>query len=273
MATKKATKVVTPIDQRETFVSLSTHSGETDAKEMEQKLQILYQIQNIDTKIDKIYLLRGELPLEVEDLEDEIEGLKTRIANTLAEIKEIEKYNTEYKHQIEESKKAIAKYEEQRNDVKNNREFESLSKEIEYQELEISVSEKNIKEGTAIIAEKKLSLEESKTALAGRQVDLADKEEELKSITEETAKEEEELLKKRASLVATLDERAINAYERVRRGAKNRLAVVTVERGACGGCFNNIPPQRELDVIESKKMIICEHCGRILVKSPDKQEE
>ena len=140
MATKKATKVVTPIDQRETFVSLSTHSGETDAKEMEQKLQILYHIQNIDTKIDKIYLLRGELPLEVEDLEDEIEGVKTRIANTLAEIKEIEKYNTEYKHQIEESKKAIAKYEEQRNDVKNNREFESLSKEIEYQELEISVS-------------------------------------------------------------------------------------------------------------------------------------
>ena len=268
MATKKkVNKIVTPIDQRETFVSLQKNMADTDSIAMEQKLHTLYRIQQTDTKIDKIYLLRGELPLEVQDLEDEIAGLHTRITNTKAEIKEIEKANTEHKHAIEESKHLVAKYDAQRDNVKNNREYESISKEIEYQDLEQQVAAKKIRENEALVSEKKQIIEEAQKSLKAREEDLVEKKKELDSIVEETAKEEEALLKERENLVGQIDERMMVAYTKVRANAHNKLAVVTVKRDACGGCFNKIPPQRRLDIEESKKIIVCEYCGRILVSS------
>ena len=269
---KKVNKIVTPIDQRETFVSLQKNMADTDSIAMEQKLHTLYRIQQTDTKIDKIYLLRGELPLEVQDLEDEIAGLHTRIANTKAEIKEIEKANTEHKHVIEESKHLIAKYDAQRDNVKNNREYESITKEIEYQDLEQQVAAKKIRENEALISEKKTVIEEAQEALSHREADLVEKKKELDTIVEETAKEEEELLKERENLVGQIDERMMVAYTKVRANAHNKLAVVTVTRDACGGCFNKIPPQRRLDIEESKKIIVCEYCGRILVSSAFEKE-
>ena len=268
MATKKkVNKIVTPIDQRETFVSLQKNMADTDSIAMEQKLHTLYRIQQTDIKIDKIYLLRGELPLEVQDLEDEIAGLHTRIANTKAEIKDIEKVNTEHKHVIEESKQLIAKYDAQRENVRNNREYESISKEIEYQDLDQQVSAKKIRENEALISEKKAVIENAQHTLALREADLVEKKKELDTIVEETAKEEEDLLKEREALAGQIDERMMVAYTKVRANAHNKLAVVTVTRDACGGCFNKIPPQRRLDIEESKKIIVCEYCGRILVSS------
>ena len=274
MATKKkVNKIVTPIDQRETFVSLSKNMADTDSIAMEQKLRTLYRIQQTDTKIDKIYLLRGELPLEVQDLEDEIAGLNTRIANTKAEIKEIEKVNADHKHVIEESKHLIAKYDAQRDNVKNNREYESITKEIEYQDLEQQVAAKKIRENEALISEKKAVIEEAQQTLSHREADLVEKKKELDTIVEETAKEEEALLKERENLVGQIDERMMVAYTKVRANAHNKLAVVTVTRDACGGCFNKIPPQRRLDIEESKKIIVCEYCGRILVSSSFEEEK
>ena len=273
MATKKkVNKIDTPIDPRETFVSLQKNMADTDSIAMEQKLRTLYRIQQTDTKIDKIYLLRGELPLEVQDLEDEIAGLNTRINNTKAEIKDIEKANAEHKHVIEESKHLIAKYDAQRDNVKNNREYESISKEIEYQDLEQQVAAKKIRENEALISEKKQVVEDAQKDLALRESDLVEKQKELDTIVEETAKEEEALLKERESLVSQIDERMMVAYTKVRSNAHNKLAVVTVNRDACGGCFNKIPPQRRLDIEESKKIIVCEYCGRILVSSAFEKE-
>ena len=274
MATKKkVNKNVTPIDQRETFVSLQKNMADTDSIAMEQKLHTLYRIQQTDTKIDKIYLLRGELPLEVQDLEDEIAGLQTRVSNAKAEIKEIEKANADHKHAIEESKHLIAKYDAQRDHVKNNREYESISKEIEYQDLEQQVAAKKIRENDALIDEKKVVITEAEDQLAHRQKDLVEKKKELETIVEETAKEEEELLKEREELAGQIDERMMVAYTKVRANAHNKLAVVTVTRDACGGCFNKIPPQRRLDIEESKKIIVCEYCGRILVSSSFEEEK
>ena len=274
MATKKkVNKIVTPIDQRETFVSLQKNMADTDSIAMEQKLHTLYRIQQTDTKIDKIYLLRGELPLEVQDLEDEIAGLQTRVSNAKAEIKEIEKANADHKHAIEESKHLIAKYDAQRDHVKNNREYESISKEIEYQDLEQQVAAKKIRENDALIDEKKVVITEAEDQLAHRQKDLVEKKKELETIVEETAKEEEDLLKQREELASQIDERMMVAYTKVRANAHNKLAVVTVTRDACGGCFNKIPPQRRLDIEESKKIIVCEYCGRILVSSAFQEEK
>ena len=273
MATKKkVNKIVTPIDQRETFVSLQKNMADTDSIAMEQKLRTLYRIQQTDTKIDKIYLLRGELPLEVQDLEDEIAGLHTRITNVKAEIKDIEKVNADHKHTIEESKHLVAKYEAQRDSVKNNREYESISKEIEYEDLEQQAAAKKIRENEALMAEKKQVLEDAQKDLAVREANLVEKKKELDTIVEETAKEEAALLKEREALVNQIDERMMVAYTKVRANAHNKLAVVTIHRDACGGCFNKIPPQRRLDIAESKKIIVCEYCGRILVSPAFDQE-
>ena len=239
---------------------------------IEQKLEALYTLQQVDSKIDKIRAYRGELPLEVQDLEDEIAGLQTRIANAKAEIKEIEKVNAEHRHVIEESKHLIAKYDAQRDNVKNNREYESISKEIEYQDLEQQVAAKKIRENEALISEKKEVIEEAQQTLTLREGDLVEKKKELDTIVEETAKEEEALLKEREELVNQIDERMMVAYTKVRANAHNKLAVVTVRRDACGGCFNKIPPQRRLDIEESKKIIVCEYCGRILVSSAFEKE-
>jgi len=267
MATKKVNKIETPIDQKETFVSLQKNMADTDAIAMEEKLRTLYKIQQTDSKIDKIYLLRGELPLEVQDLEDEIAGIQTRIERANGEIAEAEKANAEYRIKIEECKKMIEKYESQRNNVKNNREYDSITKELEFQDLEQQVSQKRIKENDILAAEKKAVAEEAAKNLEMREADLAEKKKELESIVEETAKEEAVLLKEKEELVAKIDERMVAAYDRVRKNAHNHLAVVTVKRDACGGCFNKIPPQKQLDIKESKKIIVCEYCGRILVSS------
>ena len=268
MATKKkVNKIVTPIDQRETFVSLQKNMADTDSITMEQALRTLYRIQQTDTRIDKIYLQRGELPLEVQDLEDEIAGLQTRIAGAKADIKEIEKVIAGHKHTIEESKNLIAKYKAQLENAKNEREYNSISEEVTYQDLEQQVAVKRIRENEALISEKKQVIEDAQKELDGRKADLDEKKAELEKIVAETAKEEEELLKEREELVSKIDERMMVAYTKVRANAHNKLAVVTVQRDACGGCFNKIPPQRRIDISESKKIIVCEYCGRILVSS------
>ena len=272
MATKKANKaIVTPIDQSESFVSAVKSVTESDGVSMEEKLRTLYKIQQADTAIDKIHLLRGELPLEVQDLEDDIAGLNTRIANTQTEIKDAEKYISDLKAKIEECKVLVEKYEEQSKKVMNNREYESITRQIEFQQLEQEASEKHIRETNLLLAEKAALLEDTKKQLEGRQIDLDNKKAELEQIITETAKEEEQLEAHKEELAKKLDERMFVAYNRVRNNCKNHLAVVTVKRGACGGCFNQIPPQRQLDIAQNKKIIICEYCGRILV-SPEFDE-
>lgn len=273
MATTRQKKnhVETPIDNRETFTSLSKNLNDSDST-MESKLRTLYNIQQTDIKIDRIHLLRGELPEEVRDLEDSIEGLRTRIANIKNDIAEIEKFVAQKKLDIENCKSTIAKYEDQRSNVKNNREYDSLSKEIEYQGLEKELAEKRIRENSAVLVEKKNDLERATADLAGREVDLENKKAELVAIIEETAKEEEALQKAKEELAEGIDARTMAAYDKVRLNARNRLAVVTVKRDACGGCFNKIPPQRKLDIALSKKLIVCEYCGRIIVSSEFENE-
>jgi Zn-ribbon protein, possibly nucleic acid-binding len=273
MATsKKNTTVKSPIIEGETFASLQIVKNLDSDMSMETKLHLLYDLQQTDSKIDKIYMLRGELPLEVQDLEDEVLGLKTRISNLQKEIKEIETFISQKKQDILTGKSLIEKYEAQRNNVKNNREYDSLSKEIEYQDLECQLSEKKINDNTKLMAEKKIAVADAMQAMKGREEDLANKKKELETIVDETKKEEEALLKQSAEIQSKIDARLLNAYKKVRDNARNKLAVVTVKRNACGGCFNKIPPQRQLDILSSKKIIVCEYCGRILV-SPEFEKE
>ena len=232
-----------------------------------EKLDALYNLQKIDSEIDRIRTIRGELPLEVQDLEDEIAGLDTRIANIESEIKELETEISNRKNSSKDAEAAIAKYKEQQNNVRNNREFESISKEIEFQELEIRLNEKRSKESKAKIAGKKEVYDEAKERRDFRAEDLAAKKAELDEIIAETQAQEEKLEKKSKSALKKLDARLSSAYTRLRENARNGLAVVPVDRDACGGCFNKIPPQRQLDIQTKKKVIACEHCGRILVPS------
>ncbi len=239
---------------------------------VEEKLKALFELQMVDSKIDDIKRLRGELPLEVQDLEDEIEGLQTRIQNYEDDVVKLEESISNKKNEIKDAQALIKKYTEQQNNVRNNREFDSLSKEIEYQTLEIELCEKRIKEFTGKIEEKKTVIEESQGILEDRTGDLETKKGELESITSETQKEEEDLENKSKEIQNLIEERLCNAYKKIRGNARNGLAVVPVERDACGGCFNKIPPQRQLDVRSRKKIIVCEYCGRILV-DPDMEEE
>jgi predicted nucleic acid-binding Zn-ribbon protein len=234
-----------------------------------EKLKALYDLQLVDTAIDNIRILRGELPLEVQDLEDEIEGLQTRVSKYDADIESLEKSINGKKQEIANAQELIKKYEEQQNNVRNNREYDSLSKEIEFQTLEIELSEKRIREFTVQIEEKKEVISESQEVLDGRKLDLENKKRELEDIIAETQKEEEVMEKKSAQLEEIIEERLISAYKKIRANARNGLAVVPVERDACGGCFNKIPPQRQLDIASKKKIIVCEYCGRILVDSRD----
>ena len=232
---------------------------------VEKRLRALYELQQIDTQIDKIKILRGELPLEVEDLEDEVEGLKTRLDKFKGELKEIEADITAKKNFIKECEALVLKYEEQQNNVRNNREYESLSKEIEFQKLEIQLSEKRIKEAKFQITQKKEMIDEVETKMNERLSHLKSKKEELDEIVASTQKEEEQLLKKSEKAEKQIEDRLKIAYKRIRSSAKNGLAVVPIERDSCGGCFNKIPPQRQADVKLLKKVIVCEYCGRILV--------
>jgi len=244
------------------------------AKEItvEDKLKALYKLQLIDTKIDKIKIVRGELPLEVQDLADEIAGLQTRIDKVNEEVTELEKGVSDKKNLIVESEASIVKYKDQQNNVRNNREFDSLTKEIEFQELEIELANKRVKEAKAKVQHKKDSLTESIDKINVRKEDHTIKQNELDNIVSETEKEEENLGKLSVKAETTIEERLVVAYKRVRGSVKNGLAVVSVERESCGGCFNKIPPQRQLDIRLRKKVLVCEHCGRILV-DPDLAEE
>lgn len=232
---------------------------------IEEKLKALYELQTVVSDSDKIKTLRGELPLEVQDLEDEIAGLKTRLSNLDEEIKDLDTAVNNKKIAIKESHVLIAKYTEQQNNVRNNREYDSLSKEIEFQNLEIQLSEKRIKEFTAEIDDKKELIQSSKTALSERLEDLDRKQKELEEITTETKIEEEKLKAKSEKIELMIEPRLLSAFKRIRKNARNGLAVVTIQRDACGGCFNKIPPQRQLDIASRKKIIVCEYCGRILV--------
>ena len=238
---------------------------ETTDLSVEDKLLALYKLQRVDSEIDKIRTLRGELPLEVQDLEDEIAGLETRINNLEDEVVKVQESVSNKKIEIQNAQSLIKKYEEQQMNVRNNREYDSISKEIEFQTLEIELCEKKIKEFTIRLNEKNEVITESKNVLEERSGDLETKKSELDEIIADTKKEEDVLLKKSEEIEGMIEARLLSAYKRIRSNARNGLAVVIVERDACGGCFNKIPPQRQLDIRSRKKIIVCEYCGRILV--------
>jgi predicted nucleic acid-binding Zn-ribbon protein len=235
---------------------------------VEKRLIALYTLQSVDSEIDKIKIIRGELPQAVQDLEDEIAGLNTRIENFTAEIKETEAANKQRNVEISEHQEQIKKYQKQQDNVRNNREYESLNKEIEFQDLEIQLCERKMKEGTAHIKELKQHIEAAKLLRQNREKDLDAKREELLSITAETEKDEQRLLaksKEQEQYFEGTDERYLVGYKRIRNAARNGLAVVTIDRDSCGGCFSVIPPQRQMEIKMHKKVIVCENCGRILV--------
>ncbi len=232
---------------------------------VEQKLRFLFELQLVGSEIDNIQRLRGELPLEIEDLEDELVGLNTRISKIQEEIKSLQSSISAKKTEIANAEALIKKYEEQQMKVRNNREFDAVSKEVEYQNLEIELANKRIKEYTEQIKNKKIVLEEADKQIQERSSDLEHKKEELESIVVETQREEEELQEKAKDIEKSVESRLLTAFKRIRKNARNGLGVVTIARDACGGCFNKIPPQRQLDIRTRKKIIVCEHCGRILV--------
>lgn len=230
-----------------------------------EKLVELFRLQHLDSQVDRIKVQRGELPLEVQDLEDEVAGLETRLKKLQDELGEVETQVSDKQNLIKDAKAQIKKYEGQQAKVRNNREYDSLTKEIEFQNLEIQLAEKRIKEAKAQIDGKKAVVDESKTRHDERKKDLEIKKKELNDIVAETEKEEKDLQKKSDVAAKHIEERLLSAYHRIRTNSRNGLAVVAVERGSCGGCFNAIPPQRQLDISSHKKIIVCEHCGRILV--------
>ena len=232
---------------------------------IEKKLRALYNLQLIDSHIDKIRNVRGELPLEVQDLEDEIAGLDTRIEKYTLELDAFSNQIVEKEAAIKESQAMIKKYQEQQMNVRNNREYDSISKELEFQSLEIQLSEKRIKEFSFKLDNIKAEIEKSQVVLDERKNDLAIKKSELEDIIIDTENEETELLAKSKTNQKFVEERMVVAYQRIRKNARNGLAVVKIERDSCGGCFNKIPPQHQLDIRMHKKIIVCEYCGRILV--------
>ncbi len=240
---------------------------------VEEKLRALYDLQLIDSRIDEIRNVRGELPLEVEDLEDEVAGLNKRLSNLAEDVKNLETDISNKKLAIDESKTLISKYEEQQKNVRNNREFDSLTKEIEYQELEIQLSEKRIKEYKAKIAQKNEVIEKTQEKLTQQENHLAHKKGELDAILKETEKEEQLLKEKSEEFSQSIDDHLLKAYNRIRTKVRNGLAVVAIERGAAGGSFFTIPPQVQLEIANRKKITIDEHSGRILVDAALAQEE
>ena len=239
----------------------------------EDRLRALYDLQLIDSRIDRIRVVRGELPLEVEDLENEIDGLKTRLEKMEEENDTVSQRVTAYDIQIKESQTLIAKYEEQQNNVRNNREFESLNKEVEYQTLEIELCEKRIRECKAQQTQKSEGLDNLRSKNVQRSADLTAKQLELDEIIAETQAEEEVLLKQSEKMAKTIDERLLRTYSRIRSAAKNGLAVVPIEREASAGTFIKIPPQRQIDIAQRKQIIVDEHSGRILVDKELAEEE
>ena len=234
---------------------------------VEDRLKALYQLQIIDSEVDKIRIVRGELPLEIEDLEDLIAGFNTRLEKLVGELDVVNNDLLAKKNAIADAAVLVTKYEKQLKNIKNNREFSSLTKELEYKGLEIQLNEKHIAELQAKVIHKDEVITESKLQIKDREEELSIKNKELAAIVKETEKEEKDLLKQSDKAQVVIEERILTAYSRIRNKVKNGLAVVSVDRDACGGCFNQIPPQRQLDIQMHKKVIICEHCGRILVDS------
>lgn len=268
MATKKTKKVETPIDQRETFVSLQKSFADSEIS-VEEKLETLYELQKADSAIDKIVQLRGELPSEVEALEAEVADLKARLAQDSAVIDVYNQTISDNKQNIIDCDVQIEKYQKQLETVSNSREFDSINKEIENQDLLRQIAQKTINDTRVAIAEKKEDLDSLKDYIAVRSDDLKAKREELANIVESTAKEEKKLAAIREACAKKIDERTMSAYERIRDSVHNHLAVVSVYNGdSCGGCFNTVTPQRLVDIASNRKLIICEHCGRIIV-NPD----
>lgn len=232
---------------------------------VEEKLKALFQLQTMLSKIDDIKTLRGELPLEVQDLEDEIAGLNTRIERLKGEMAELKTSIAGKKVEIEAAKSSISKYREQQDNVRNNREYDFLSKEIEFQTLEMELCEKRIREFSEQEKEKNEEVEKCTTKLEERAKDLEAKKGELDEIIAETKQEEELLRDKAKELETKIDPRLLQSFKRIRKNSRNGLGIVYVQRDACGGCFNKIPPQRQLDIRSRKKIIVCEYCGRIMI--------
>jgi predicted nucleic acid-binding Zn-ribbon protein len=229
-----------------------------------QKLEALVKLQSIDSKIDEIKIIRGDLPEEVRDLEDELAGYETRLSKYEKDIAALDETIKGYKQGIKDSEKLIKKYEEQQKNVRNNREYDAITKEVELQQLEMQVFEKKIKEALQQGEFKKSDIEKTQAALADRQKDLKNKQGELQVIIEESQDEEAKLMKDREKAIKQIEERLLLSYDKLRSNVANGLAVVSVKRDACGGCFNTVPPQRQAEIRDRKKIIVCEHCGRIL---------
>lgn len=243
----------------------ATNTVETKEISVEERLKALYKLQTVVTEIDKIRNILGELPREIQDLEDEIAGLQTRITNTTSDLEEISQLLASKKVEIEEAKVKIEKSTEQQNNIRNNREYDALSKEIEFQTLSIESCEKDITKLSEKQEVKKAEYAEAQERLNNRQQDLEQKIKEKDEIAIETKQAEERLMEEQQEVEKLIDPYYLNAFKRIRKNARNGLAVVTVERDACGGCFNKIPPQKQLDIRSRKKVIPCEYCGRILV--------
>lgn len=228
------------------------------------KLNVLLELQAFDSKLDEIYKLRGDLPDEVADLENELAGFEKRISRYSVEVSEIEEEIANYRLTKKESDKLIVKYKDQQMNVRNNREYEAISKELELQELEIQLADKRIKECEFKIKQKQGEIDLINDKVNLIKASLVEKRKELDNLIKESEEEEKKIMKQRDKHATSVDTRLFAAYERIRGGAKNGLAVVSVDRGACGGCFNVVPPQRQADIMEKLKIIVCEHCGRIL---------
>ena len=232
---------------------------------VEEQLKTLYQLQTTLSSIDEKKALRGELPLEVQDLEDELEGLHIRVEKIQNEIAEFQDAVAQKKHEITDAEASVERYKSQLNDVKNNREYDTLTKEIEFQSLEIELCNKKIKEAAIKIEECKRDLESTQQSISEREEDLNEKRDELDEIMQETREEEDKLKAKAKELETKIEPRLLTSFKRIRKNARNGLGIVYVQRDACGGCFNKIPPQRQLDIKMHKKIIVCEYCGRIMI--------
>lgn len=232
---------------------------------VEEKLKALYQLQTTLSGIDEKRALRGELPLEVQDLEDEIAGLTTRMEKIKTDIDEFKKAIAQKKADITSAESSVERYKKQLDDVKNNREYDTLTKEIEFQSLEIELCNKKIKEALIKVEEKNADLAEADELIKDRMAALKEKKEELDEIMQETRDEEEKLKNKASELEGTIEPRLLSSFKRIRKNSRNGLGIVYVQRDACGGCFNKIPPQRQLDIKMHKKVIVCEYCGRIMI--------
>lgn len=257
-------KAIKPEPEEQVVITTSHTLSDVDLA-VERRLEALYTLQLVDSEIDKIHIIRGELPQTIEDLEDEIAGLQTRIENLNGAITEQKTAIARRNNEIEEHRMMIQKYEKQQGNVRNNREFEAINKEIEFQNLEIQLCEHHNRDSAKKIEEVNQHIEAANQLIENRQKDLEAKREELTSITEETKKDEVRLLEKSKEMEQYIDERYLTGYKRIRQKTRNGLAVVTIDRDACGGCFSKIPPQRQSEIKLHKKVIVCDHCGRILV--------